>query len=45
VIILPVSDVDRALAFSTQQTGFRLDIAYQPSDDFRSSMTPSGASS
>jgi predicted enzyme related to lactoylglutathione lyase len=35
VIILPVSDVDRALAFYTEQVGCTLDVDYQPSDEFR----------
>jgi len=35
VIILPVSDVDRSLAFYTEQAGFALDVDYRPSDDFR----------
>jgi catechol 2,3-dioxygenase-like lactoylglutathione lyase family enzyme len=45
VIILPVSDVDRALAFYTEQAGFTLDIDYRPSDDFRVvQLTPPGSS-
>jgi catechol 2,3-dioxygenase-like lactoylglutathione lyase family enzyme len=35
VITLPVSDVDRATDFYARQTGFRLDVDYQPADDFR----------
>ena len=45
VIILPVSDVDRALAFYTEKAGFTLDVDYQPSDDFRVvQLTPPGSS-
>ena len=45
VIILPVSDVDRALAFYTEQLGFTLDVDYQPSDGFRVvQLTPPGSS-
>jgi hypothetical protein len=35
VVILPVSDVDRALAFHAERAGFALDIDYAPSDEFR----------
>ena len=35
VIPLPVSDVDRALRFYTQQVGFHLDVDYRPTADFR----------
>jgi hypothetical protein len=45
VIILPVSDVDRPLAFCTEQAGFTLDVDYQPTDDFRAvQLTPPGSS-
>jgi catechol 2,3-dioxygenase-like lactoylglutathione lyase family enzyme len=44
VIILPVSDVDRALSFYTEQAGFTLDVDYPPSDDFRVvQLTPPGS--
>jgi catechol 2,3-dioxygenase-like lactoylglutathione lyase family enzyme len=44
VILLPVSDVDRSLAFYTEQVGFPLDVDYQPSDDFRVvQLTPRGS--
>jgi catechol 2,3-dioxygenase-like lactoylglutathione lyase family enzyme len=44
VIILPVSDADRALAFYTEQAGFTLDVDYHPSDDFRVvQLTPPGS--
>jgi catechol 2,3-dioxygenase-like lactoylglutathione lyase family enzyme len=35
VITLPVSDVDKAAAFYTQQAGFTLDVDYHPAPDFR----------
>ena len=45
VIILPVSDVDRSLAFYTERVGFTLDVDYRPSDDFRVvQLTPPGSS-
>jgi predicted enzyme related to lactoylglutathione lyase len=44
VILLPVSDVDRSLAFYTEQVGFPLDVDYRPSDDFRVvQLTPRGS--
>ena len=44
VIILPVSDVDRALAFYTERAGFSLDVDYHPADDFRVvQLTPPGS--
>jgi catechol 2,3-dioxygenase-like lactoylglutathione lyase family enzyme len=45
VVILPVSDVDRALAFYTEKTGFTLDVDYAPSNEFRVvQLTPPGSS-
>jgi catechol 2,3-dioxygenase-like lactoylglutathione lyase family enzyme len=35
VVMLPVTDIDRALAFYTEQAGFILDVDYRPTDDFR----------
>ena len=35
VIPLPVADVDRALAFYTEQVGFTLDVDHRPTSDFR----------
>ena len=35
VITLPVSDVDKAAAFYTQQAGFTLDVDYHPAPEFR----------
>jgi catechol 2,3-dioxygenase-like lactoylglutathione lyase family enzyme len=44
VVVLPVGDVDRALAFYTEQVGFTLDVDYRPSDDFRVvQLTPPGS--
>jgi catechol 2,3-dioxygenase-like lactoylglutathione lyase family enzyme len=44
VVVLPVSDVDRSLAFYTEQVGFTLDIDYRPSADFRVvQLTPPGS--
>src|SRR5262245_65986830 len=44
VVPLPVTDVDRALAFYTEQAGFTLDVDYRPSDDFRVvQLTPPGS--
>ena len=44
VVPLPVADVDRALVFYTDQVGFKLDIDYQPSADFRVvQLTPPGS--
>lgn len=45
VVILPVSDVDRSLAFYTEKLGFTLDVDYHPTDDFRVvQLTPPGSS-
>ena len=44
LLLLPVSDVDRAKAFYTERLGFRLDVDYQPNEEFRVvQMTPSGS--
>jgi catechol 2,3-dioxygenase-like lactoylglutathione lyase family enzyme len=44
VITLPVTDVDRALAFYTQQVGFALDVDYHPAAGFRVvQLTPPGS--
>ena len=43
VLVIPVSDVDRAKAFY-EKLGFRLDIDYAPDDKFRAlQFTPSGS--
>ncbi len=44
VVTLSVSDVDRALAFYTEQAGFTLDVDYHPTGDFRVvQLTPPGS--
>ena len=44
VLILPVADVDRALAFYTEKAGFTLDVDYAPTDEFRVvQLTPPGS--
>lgn len=44
VVPLPVTDVDRALAFYTEQVGFILDVDYRPGPDFRVvQLTPPGS--
>lgn len=44
VVSLPVSDVERARAFYTEQVGFALDVDYQPTPQFRVvQLTPPGS--
>jgi len=44
VIVLPVADVDRSLAFYVERVGFALDVDYRPSADFRVvQLTPPGS--
>jgi catechol 2,3-dioxygenase-like lactoylglutathione lyase family enzyme len=44
VVPLPVTDVDRARAFYTEQVGFILDVDYRPTRDFRVvQITPPGS--
>ena len=44
VVPLPVTDVDRAIAFYTDQVGFKLDLDYHPTDVFRVvQLTPPGS--
>lgn len=44
LVILPVSDVDRAKAFYTEKAGFHLDVDHRAGDDFRVvQMTPPGS--
>jgi catechol 2,3-dioxygenase-like lactoylglutathione lyase family enzyme len=44
VIVLPVSDVERALRFYVDQAGFTLDVDYAPNDAFRVvQLTPLGS--
>jgi catechol 2,3-dioxygenase-like lactoylglutathione lyase family enzyme len=45
VVILPVSDVDRALTFYTEKAGFEPDVDYAPTGEFRVvQLTPPGSS-
>jgi len=44
LVLIPVSDVDRAKAFYVETVGFNLDVDHAPSDDFRVvQMTPPGS--
>jgi catechol 2,3-dioxygenase-like lactoylglutathione lyase family enzyme len=44
VVPLPVTDIDRALAFYVQQAGFNLDVDYHPTAEFRVvQLTPPGS--
>ena len=44
LVLIPVSDVDRAKAFYTEQAGFALDVDTRPSEGFRVvQMTPPGS--
>ena len=44
VVTLPVTDINRALAFYTRQAGFILDVDYRPTTDFRVvQLTPLGS--
>jgi len=44
LVLVPVSDVDRAKAFYTERTGFDLDVDHQAGDEFRVvQMTPPGS--
>jgi len=44
VVPLPVTDVDRALAFYTERLGFVLDVDYRPTAEFRVvQLTPPGS--
>jgi len=44
VITVPVSDVDRAVAFYVDQVGFGLDVDYKPNEAFRVvQLTPPGS--
>jgi catechol 2,3-dioxygenase-like lactoylglutathione lyase family enzyme len=44
LVLLPVTDVDRAKAFYTEQLGFSLDVDHAPNDEFRVvQMTPPGS--
>lgn len=44
VVVLPVSDVDRAKTFYIEQAGFNLDVDYRAGEDFRVvQLTPVGS--
>ena len=44
LVLIPVSDVDRAKAFYVEQAGFALDVDHQPNEEFRVvQMTPPGS--
>lgn len=44
VVVLPVSDVERALRFYVDQVGFTLDVDYSPNSTFRVvQLTPPGS--
>jgi catechol 2,3-dioxygenase-like lactoylglutathione lyase family enzyme len=44
VVPLPVTDIDRALAFYNEQAGFTLDVDYRPTAAFRVvQLTPPGS--
>jgi catechol 2,3-dioxygenase-like lactoylglutathione lyase family enzyme len=44
LVVVPVSDVDRAKAFYLDKTGFNLDVDHSAGDDFRVvQMTPPGS--
>jgi catechol 2,3-dioxygenase-like lactoylglutathione lyase family enzyme len=44
LVVVPVSDVDRAKAFYADQCGFVVDVDHQPNEDFRVvQLTPPGS--
>jgi catechol 2,3-dioxygenase-like lactoylglutathione lyase family enzyme len=44
LVLIPVSDVDRAKNFYVDNVGFNLDVDHQPNEDFRVvQMTPPGS--
>ena len=44
LVLIPVTDVDRAKAFYTERCGFTLDVDHQPNEQFRVvQMTPPGS--
>jgi len=44
LVLVPVSDVDRAKAFYEEKLGFHLDVDHAPNDDFRVvQLTPPGS--
>lgn len=45
LVLLPVTDVDRAKSFYSEKLGFNLDVDHRPSDTFRVvQLTPDGSS-
>jgi catechol 2,3-dioxygenase-like lactoylglutathione lyase family enzyme len=44
LVVVPVSDVDRAKAFYAEQLGFNVDVDFQPNENFRVvQLTPPGS--
>src|SRR5687767_12566664 len=44
LVVMPVSDVDRAKEFYVDKCGFNLDVDHQPNDNFRvDQITPPGS--
>ena len=44
LVLMPVTDIDRAKEFYVQKCGFNLDVDHQPNDQFRVvQMTPPGS--
>jgi catechol 2,3-dioxygenase-like lactoylglutathione lyase family enzyme len=44
LVLIPVSDVDRAKSFYTEKAGFNLDVDHRAGDDFRVvQLTPPGS--
>jgi catechol 2,3-dioxygenase-like lactoylglutathione lyase family enzyme len=44
VVVVPVSDVDRAKAFYSEKAGFNVDLDHQPNEEFRVvQLTPPGS--
>jgi catechol 2,3-dioxygenase-like lactoylglutathione lyase family enzyme len=44
VVVVPVSDMDRAKAFYSEKVGFNVDVDNQPNDEFRViQLTPPGS--
>lgn len=44
LVVVPVSDVDRSKAFYSEQLGFKVDVDYQPNENFRVvQLTPPGS--
>lgn len=44
LVLIPVTDVDRAKDFYVEKAGFNLDVDHQPNDEFRVvQMTPPGS--